>query len=187
MLIYLRLNHQALGNCSLVAKSWTYSSQKPIYSCIYISPSSYQKWRKIASPTSARLFQCVYSLTCLRLKSLYHLHGDFLKLFDHLQHFTLDQVHDVDLDAVNLLSAFWNTLLSLSLLRTSLTLDAFIKLLGYFPNLREFSLTAPTFYAELRTVTSSFHTTTRDATPLQSLSKKHGYLTAGTLWAGAGM
>ena len=151
-LSYLRLNRQALANCSLVAKSWTYSSQKPIYSCVYITPYSYQKWRKIASPTSARLLHCVYSLTCLRLKSLYHLHGDFLKLFDHLQHFTLDQVHDVDLDAVNLLPAFQNTLSSPSLLHSSLILDAFIKLLGYFPNLREFSLTAPTFYAEHRTV-----------------------------------
>jgi hypothetical protein len=64
----------------------------------------------------------------------------------------LDRIHNIDLDTVNLFPAFQNTLSSLSLLRVSLTLDAFAKLLGYFPNLRELILSGPTLCVEHRTI-----------------------------------
>ena len=152
ILIHLRRNKQALQNCSLVAKSWTYPSQKLLYSRVHITPSTYRTWQEIASPTSAELLQHAHSLTCFRIDSLHGLHEDYLKSFHHLQELNLDQVYDIKLDTVNLFQAFQNTLSSLSLSRVSLTLDAFIKLLGYFPNLRELRLTEPAFDSEHRTV-----------------------------------
>jgi hypothetical protein len=64
----------------------------------------------------------------------------------------LDDVEGVGSDVVNLFPAFQNTLSSLSLFCVSLTLDAFVKLLGYFPDLRELQLRRPTFSAVFRTV-----------------------------------
>ena len=151
ILTHLRHDNQTLQNCSLIAKSWTYSSQKLLYADIRITPSTYRTWQEIASPTSAELLQHTHSLTCRRFDSLYDLHEDYLKSFHRLQELNLDQVYNIELDAVKFFPAFQNTLLSLSLSQVSLTLDALIELLGYFPNLREFRLNGPTtFCAEHR-------------------------------------
>ena len=152
ILNHLRHDERALRNCSLVARSWTYPSQKLIYTHIRITPSTFRTWQKIASPTSAELLRHVYSLTCSNFNSLYGFHRGYLKSFYHLQRLTVEQVDDVGSNTVNLFQAFQSTLSSLSLLRVSLTLDAFIGLLGYFPNLRSFHLNKPAFYPEYRTV-----------------------------------
>ena len=138
ILIHLRRDNQALQNCSLVARSWTYPSQKLLYTRVRITPSRYQTWQEIASPTSAKLLRHVQSLMCRQFRSLHDLHDDYLKSFHLLQHLSLD--HRVDLDTTNLFPAFQNSLSSLSLSHVSLTLDAFINLLCYFPNLRRLQL-----------------------------------------------
>ena len=135
ILIHLQLDNQALQNCSLVARSWTYPSQKLLYTRVIITPSRYQTWQEIASPTSANLLRHVQILMCREFQSLHDLHDDYLKSFHHLQYLSLD--HHVDLDTTSLFPAFQNTLSSLSLSHVSLTLDAFIKLLSYFPKLRK--------------------------------------------------
>ena len=152
ILIHLRHDKKALCHCSLVAKSWTYSSQKLLYARVHITPSAYQTRQEITSPTSTELLQHVHSLTCHQFQSLHELHKDYLKSFHHLQCLTLDDVDGVDSHVVNLFPAFQNTLSSLSLFCVSLTLDAFINLFSYFPNLRELQLGRPTFYPDHRTV-----------------------------------
>ena len=152
ILAHLRHNRKTLRHCSLVAKSWAYSCQKLLYTRIYITPLAYDIWRGIASPTSAELYRHVRSLTIRQTWALPDSYEDYLKSFYRLQHLTLVEVIDINLDIVNLFLPFQNTLSSLSLCYVSLTSDAFIKLLGYFPNLRVFRLTAPTFYSNPRTV-----------------------------------
>ena len=115
ILIHLRHDKKALCHCSLVAKSWTYSSQKLLYARVHITPSAYQTRQEIASPTSTELLQHVHSLTCHQFQSLHELHKDYLKSFHRLQRLTLDGVDGVDSDVVNLFPAFQNTLSSLSL------------------------------------------------------------------------
>jgi hypothetical protein len=148
VLIHLRHDKKTLRNCSLVAKSWTYPSQKYLYTRIRVAPSTYQKWRGIASPTSVELLRHVHSLSCHKFLSLHVLQRDYLKSFHGLQNLTLEQVHNVGLDTVESFLAFQNTLSSLSLFHVCFTLDAFIKLLGYFPNVRELRLYNPTFDTE---------------------------------------
>ena len=145
ILIHLRHDNQALRNCSLIAKSWAYPSQKLLYARVRITPSTYQTWQRIASPTSANLLRHVHSLNCLQFQSLHDLQEDYLQSFHRLQRLALHDVDNVKPDTVDLFSAFQNTLSSLYLFRVSLTLDAFIKLLCYLPKLRELYLSEPTF------------------------------------------
>ena len=151
ILIHLQHDKQALQNCSLVAKSWTYSSQKHLFTDISITTSTYRKWREIASPTSAELLQHAHSLICYQSQSLHDFHEDYFKSFHRLQFLSLERIRDIDLDAVHFFLAFQNSLSSLSIFRVSLALDALIKLLGYFPNLRKLYLNELTFCAEHRT------------------------------------
>ena len=92
ILIHLRHDKKALCHCSLVAKSWTYSSQKLLYARVHITPSAYQTRQEIASPTSTELLQHVHSLTCHQFQSLHDLHKDYLESFHRLQRLTLDDV-----------------------------------------------------------------------------------------------
>ena len=43
---HLRCDERALRNCSLVARSWTYPSQKLLYARIYITPETYKHGKK---------------------------------------------------------------------------------------------------------------------------------------------
>ena len=154
ILTHLRRDSQALRNCSLVAKTWTYPSQKYLYTYLHVTPSNYQTWREIASPTSAELLRHVHSLTCCHYHILRDFQEDYLRSFHYLQNLTLMRVFNIGLDTVDSFSAFQNTLSSLFLSNVTFTLDAFVKLLGYFPNLRRLNLDEPFFYAEHRTVPS---------------------------------
>ena len=170
ILIYLRHDAQALRNCSLVAKTWTYSSQKLLYAHVSITPSTYRRWQEIASPTSAELLRHVHSLTCRLFDSLYDFRDDYLKSFHCLQELNMYQVHNIDSNTVNLFPAFRNTLSSLSLFHVSLTLDAFIKLLGYFSNLKKLHLYNPTFDTEHLTAPPPSSTSPRGTLSLYRLS-----------------
>ena len=147
ILVHLRNDNKALRNCSLVAKSWTYPSQKLLYTNFVISPIKYGTWQEIASPTIAELLQHVYSLHCLWFNSLYDFHEDHLKSFHRLQELYL-YYGSFKSDAANFFPAFQNTLSSLFLINFVFTLDAFIKLVCYFPNLRVLHLRAPAFGTE---------------------------------------
>jgi hypothetical protein len=105
----------------------------------------------------------------LVFKSLYDLLEGYVESFHQLQHLTVD---DVELNAIDLFSAFQNTLSSLSLYQVSFTLDVFIQLLGYFPNLRELHLGKPTFCADHRS-TPPPSTPPRGTLALSTLSAKN--------------
>ena len=107
---YLRCYKQSLRSCSLVARSWTYPSQKLLYARIYITPETYKTWQEIASPTSAGLFHHVLSLTFSRFQSLYALHEYHLKSFHRLRHFALHNIGDIESNTVDLFPAFQSTL-----------------------------------------------------------------------------
>ena len=151
ILAHLQQDNQALQNCSLVAKSWTYPSQKLLYTRVNVTPSNYGTWQEIASPTSANLLRHVHSLTCGQFQSFHDIHEDYLKSFHRLQRLSLHKSGNIESNIVDLFSAFRSTLSSLSLSDLPLTLDAFTNLLGYFPNLRDLRLTDLTFGAEHRT------------------------------------
>ena len=171
ILVHLRHDNKALRNCSLVAKSWTYPSRKLLYTRISITPSAYRTWQEIASPTTAELLQHVHSLRCLWFNSLYDLHEDYLKSFRRLRKLDLNEVY-YESDATNLFPAFQNTLSSLSLSRISFNLDVFIKLLGYFPNLRELYLYYLTLYTKHLTTPPPTSTPLHGTLSLDSLSPK---------------
>ena len=152
IIVHSRHDNQVLQNCSLVAKLWAYPSQKLLYTRIRVTPSTYKTWQEIASPTSANLLRHVHTLTFHQFESLHDFQDDYLKSFHHLQHLSLDQVHNVDLDTVNLFPAFQNTLSLLNLFRVSFTVDAFINLIGHFPKLEELHVSEPTFDSERQTV-----------------------------------
>ena len=170
ILTHLEHDNQALQYCSLVAKSWAYPSQKPLYTRVIVTPPAYRTWQEIASPTSAKLLRHVHSLTCRQFQSLCDFHEDYLKSFHHLQCLALDNIGNVELNAVDLFPSFQNTLSSLSLFQVSLTLDVFIKLLGYFPKLRDLYLNDPTFCAEHRITPSPGSTPPRGSLSLCRLS-----------------
>jgi hypothetical protein len=137
ILIYLRNDKQTLLNCSLVAKSWTYMSQKLRYWDQRFTPETYRTWRESASPTSTELLEHVRSLTCSLFTSLDDFHCDHLKLFHHLQHLTLTRIGSIQSDVINLLSDSQNTLSLLHLCHVTIQDSMIAKFIDYFPNLRE--------------------------------------------------
>ena len=175
---HLRCDERALRNCSLVARSWTYPSQKLLYARICITPETYKTWQEIASPTSAELFHHVLSLTFSRFQSLYALHEYHLESFHRLRHLALHNIGDIESNTVDLFPAFQNTLSSLSLHRVRLTLDTFIKLLGYFPNLKQLTLHDSAFDPE-RWATPLPSTPPRGKLTLSALSEED---TGALLW-----
>ena len=78
----------------ICSRSWTSPSHKFIYACVRITPSTYQTWREISSPTSAELLQHVHSSARHRFQSLHDFRDDYLKSFHRLQHLTLNWVRN---------------------------------------------------------------------------------------------
>ena len=145
ILIYLQHDKQALWNCSLVEKSWTFLSQKRLFVSINLTPDIYKTWQEIASPTSAEVLQHVRTLTCLRFHSFGVLHGDYFKSLHRLQHLTLRDIARIESKTPNLFLAFQHTLSSLFLDHVSLTRSVFIGLVDCFPNLRELHFSKSSF------------------------------------------
>jgi len=72
---YLRHDRRALQRCSLVAKLWSYPSQKLFFASVKLTPETLQLWRGNVSPTSAELLQYVRTLACVPfypIHALYH-------------------------------------------------------------------------------------------------------------------
>ena len=137
ILIYLRHDKRTLLNCSLVAKSWIYTSQKLYYWDQCFTPETYRTWQETASPTSTELLQHVRLLTCSLFTSLDDFHRDHLKLFHRLQHLTLTRIGSIRPDVIDLLSASLNTLSLLHLCYVSVYDSILAKFIDCFPNIRE--------------------------------------------------
>ena len=103
-----------------------------------------------------------------QFRSPHDFHDDYLRLFHH---HSSDQIHNVDLDSVNLFLAFQNTLSSLTLFRVDFSLDAFITLIHHFHKLEEHHLSEPTFDSDRQTVSPPV-TPPRGALRLFVLSEK---------------
>ena len=145
ILIYLQHDKQALRNCSLVEKSWTYPSQKRLFVSINLTPEIHKTWLETAPPTHPEVMQHVRTLTCLRFRFFGLLHGDYFRSLHRLQHLTLRDISRIESYTPHLFLAFKNTLSSLTLYCVTLTWGAFVRLVDYFPNLRALDFSESTF------------------------------------------
>jgi hypothetical protein len=152
ILTHLQDDKPALQNCSLVVKSWVYSSQKLLYTNAHLTPESYRIWRENVSPTGEELLQHVRTLNCRDFDSLQPSHGDYFGSLHHLERLFLHQLTIIGPNITNLLTAFQTTLSSLSLGDVSLTWGTFINIVDYFPNLTYLFLDRTSFVGDLRPV-----------------------------------
>ena len=139
ILIYLQYDKQALRNCSLVEKSWTYPSQKRLFISIIFTPPDIHKARQeFASSPGVEVTQHVRTLTCSQFCSLHVIHGPQFRSFHRfhrLQHLVLRNIGHIASNAPNQFLAFHDSLSSLSLDRVSLAWGTFVGLVNCFPNL----------------------------------------------------
>ena len=141
ILFRLRYDKRTLQGCSLVAKSWVYRSQKLLQDWhLRFTPETYKTWRETASPARIKSLQQVRSITCSGFNSLRDVHGEHLQSLHRLQHITLDNVKSAQRDLINLLPASQGTISSLHLSRVSIYDTGIVRLINYFPNLREFDI-----------------------------------------------
>ena len=142
ILTQLRDDKQTLLNCSLIAKSWAYPSQKLLHDWhLCFIPETYRTWQETASPTRMELLPRVRSLTYRNFDSLYPFPRDHLKSFHRLQQITLRNINlDIQSNIINYLPASQNTLSSLYLANVSIYSTALVDLINHFPNLRDLHL-----------------------------------------------
>ena len=150
ILTYLRDDKPALLNCSLIAKSWVYPSQKLLYTDVRLTPKTYRIWQENSSPTSAELLQHVRTLSWHHFLQLSH--RDYFGSLHRLERLAFRDFVRVESNITNIFSAFHTTLSSLSLSHVSLTWVAFIKVVDYFPNLRDLHLDQSLFVGDPRAV-----------------------------------
>ena len=144
ILTHLQDDERTLQNCSLVAKSWVHSSQKPLYSHVHLTPVTHRTWRKKVSPTSG-VMQHVRTLSCRGLDSLHSFHGDFFKSLHLLERLDFHGSMRIEPNVTNLFTTFQTTLSSLSLSGVSATWGALVNVVDYFPNLRDLHLGQSSF------------------------------------------
>ena len=139
ILTQLRDDKQTLLNCSLIAKSWAYPSQKLLHDWhLCFIPETYRTWQETASPTRMELLPRVRSLTYRNFDSLHPFRRDHLKSFHRLQQITLRDISlNIQSDIINYLPASQNTLSSLYLANVSIYNTALVDLINHFPNLRD--------------------------------------------------
>lgn len=138
---------RALCNCSLVAKSWTYPSQKRLFTSVDLTLEIYQTWRENVSPTKAELLEHVRILSCRRFYFLGPaLCGDYFGSLRHLQRLVLYQTGNIEPNITASFPVFQNTLSSLSLSFVFLAWSTFIELVDYFPNLKELRFNESSFH-----------------------------------------
>jgi len=135
--------------CSLVARSWVSPARRRLFSSVVITARNYQSWKDHISPANNDLLGHVRSLlyfTVLRSSGWRQLSFndfiDYFHSFHHLQHLTLCGMHigsDIS-ERLEVFSAFRLSLLSLSLRTLVLTWSAFVAIVDYFPNVRDFTV-----------------------------------------------
>ena len=156
ILLHLRSDKQTLLNCSLVAKSWVYRSQKLLHVWhLSFTPETLRAWQETASLESMELLQHARLLTCSWFRPLESFRGDHLKSLYRLQHITLHYITSARSDLTNFLPACQNTLSSLHLSAVSVYDVAIMGLINYFPNLRELHIDRSTIWKDFWTTPSS--------------------------------
>jgi len=138
-------DEESLRSCSLVARSWLDPCRRYLFKCVCIETDTYQSWLSNISSTNAELLHHVRRLTyVIRDNKSWHPPcrigndlRDYLPSFHRLQRLTfgLVDIEPTIPDHTNIFFAFQHTLLSLSLVRVSITWNGFVTLLGYFLNL----------------------------------------------------
>jgi hypothetical protein len=138
-------DEESLRSCSLVAKSWLDPCQRRLFESVRIDLDTYQPWLDNIPSTNTELLRHVRELTYVIRGRGGSWHppcriGDlrgYLPSFYRLRRLTFGvvDVEPIIPDRANLFFAFQHTLLSLSLVRVSITWNGFVTLLGYFPNI----------------------------------------------------
>jgi len=137
-----------LQNCSLVAKSWVYPSQRRLFNVVCVwGDTELKSWSDAISPTNVGVLQHVRSLTCKIADTPGSCYSplDFLRdyspSFRQLERLTLLSGFLPSLDTqMNTYSAFQHTLSYLSLQRCIATASGLAALVNYFPNLAHLDL-----------------------------------------------
>ena len=142
---YLQHDKETLATCTLVVKSWIYPSRKHLFASVNLTSETYGMWQESFPSKRAELVRHVRALTCSRFTRLCASHGDYLVSLPHLQRLALRQFTYLGTNTPELFLAFQNTLFSLSIYRVTLTLGTFVKLVDYFPNLRELYFSESSF------------------------------------------
>jgi len=143
-------DEESLRSCSLIAKSWLNPCRRYLFESVCIETDTYQSWLGSISSTNTELLHHVRGLTyAIRDNKSWHPPcpigndlRDYLPSFYRLQRLTFGFV-DIEPtipDHTNLFFAFQHTLLSLSLVRVSITWNGFVTLLGYFFNLNNLEI-----------------------------------------------
>ena len=145
----LQDDERTLQNCSLVAKSWAYPSQKLLYAHVHLTPRTHRIWQENSSPT-AELLQHVRTLNCHNFHSIQPSHVDFFGSLRRLERLAFRNFLRIEPSITDLFSVFQTTLSSLSLINVSLTLAAFINVVDYFPNLRDLHLDKSSLVGDCR-------------------------------------
>ena len=152
ILTYLQDDKRTLHNCSLIAKSWVFPSQKLLYARVCLYPVNYQKWQETVSPMGAEPLRHVRALKCCFFYSLYPSYGSYFGSLHRLQCLALCSITHIESGVTNLFTAFQATLWLLYLGHLSLTWGTFINLVDYFPNLRELRLIKSSFEGDHRAI-----------------------------------
>ena len=143
-------DEESLRSCALIAKSWLDPCRRYLFESVCIETDTYQSWLGNISPTNAELLHHVRELMyAIRDNKSWHPSyrigndlRDYLPSFHRLQRLTfcLVDIEPTIPDHANLFFAFQHTLLSLTLVRVSITWNGFVTLLGYFPNLNDLEI-----------------------------------------------
>ena len=135
---------QSLRNCSLVAKSWIHPSQRLLFEKVEIDQRNLQSWVDNISPTNTVLLGQIRQFSYkeypkAETEPAHCTLRDYFPSFRQLRHLTLlfasFQPHHT-----KLFSTFQHSLSTISLSGCSITKNAFVTLINYFPNLAHLHL-----------------------------------------------
>jgi len=143
---------KSLRAFSLVAKSWVSPARRRLFSSVVITEENFLSWKDRISPTdtillehvrSLRYFAAIRSPCCVPFPIT-----DFfiyLPSFHHLQHLSLCsmRIKSEISEQLGAFSSFRHTLQSLTFHAATLTWFAFIKIVDYFPNVRDLVVSRP--------------------------------------------
>ena len=145
---------RSLRNCSLVAKSWIFPSQKRLFGVVEITGENLRQWLDNISPTHIDLLGHVRHLLYREypkgsIKQVHLSLHDYLPSFRCLSHFTLSFARTpLRLQQVQKFSAFRYTLSEITLARCVVTKSSLVTLINYFPDLTSFDLRGLEYHKE---------------------------------------
>ena len=146
-------NQQSLRNCSLVAKSWTHPSRRRLFAIVEIRKTTFQSWLDTITPANTEVLRHVRSLSYITTAAPGSCHRepehrvdvlrDYLPSFHRLQHLSLSSMHIPSSDIsqqIEIFSAFRHSLSRLSLQYCTVTINALVALINFFPGLDRLDL-----------------------------------------------